>query len=123
MTNKQGYTKIELLIIIVLLGIVAFITINRTSYAFSVDNTTAIKELTDLIELQATEYGLEHQELFDDTTVTYITVNDLIEEGYLPSDENNQVLNPTNNKESLNENKIKLEYNTKKEKVVATFIK
>ena len=49
--NKLGYSKIEILVVIVLLGIVAFITINKTSYAFAVDGTEAVDEVNYLMEL------------------------------------------------------------------------
>ena len=45
--NKFGYTKVEVLIIVVLLGVVAFITINSTSYAFAIDTTDSVKEKFD----------------------------------------------------------------------------
>ncbi len=121
--NKQGYTKIELLIIVVLLGIVAFITINRTSYAFALDNESAINEIIDLIEIDAEDYGLAHLDLFADTTVTYITVQDLVDENYTMANASGKVLNPSNKNESYNDNKIKLEYDASKNKVEATFIK
>ena len=121
--NKLGYTKVELLIVVVLLGIVAFITINSTSYAFEVDDKKAVNELVKLIELEAEEYGMDHLELFEDTTVTTITVEDLVSENLIGTDDEGQVLNPANNKESYNDKRIKLEYNSKNNKITATLLK
>ena len=120
--NKLGYTKIELLIIIVLLGIVAFITINKTSFAFAKDDKEAILEVEKLIEMQAEEYGEDHLELFKESDTTFITVNDLVENKYMLGNDEGLVINPTDNTKNFNDNKIKLEYNEKKNKVVATFI-
>ena len=50
--DKLGYSKIEILIVIILLGIVAFITINKTSTAFAIDKTGAVNEVKYLIEIQ-----------------------------------------------------------------------
>ena len=121
--NKLGYTKVELLIVVVLLGIVAFITINSTSYAFEVDDKKAVNELVKLIELEAEEYGMDHLELFEDTTVTTITVEDLVNENLIGTDDEGQVLNPANSKESYNDKRIKLEYNSKNNKITATLLK
>ena len=57
--NQFGYSKIEILVIVLLLGVVAFITINQTSYAFAIDNSSAVEETKGLIELQA-EIGRAH---------------------------------------------------------------
>ena len=62
--NKFGYTKMEVLVVAVLLGIVAFITINSTSYAFAIDTTDSVKEVKALIEKQAEEYALDNLDLF-----------------------------------------------------------
>ena len=47
--NQFGYSKIEILVIVLLLGVVAFITINQTSYAFAIDNSSAVEETKGLI--------------------------------------------------------------------------
>ena len=120
--NKLGYTKIELLIIVILLGIVAFITINKTSYAFTSDDQTAVEEIQNLIELQAEDYAMDNLEIFSENKTTFITVNDLVENKYMVGNEKGEVLNPSNPEESYNENKIKLEYDAEKNKVLATFI-
>lgn len=107
--NKLGYTKVEILIVIVLLGVVAFITINSTSYAFAKDDSGAIKEVINLIEIQAKEYAEDNKTIFDDTNVTYITVSDLVSARYLIGNEEGKIINPANSNENYNDNKIKLE--------------
>ena len=120
--NKFGYSKIEILVVIVLLGIVAFITINKTSYAFEVDESKAVDEVKYLIEIQAEDYALANTTLFEDTNTTYISVDDLIEAGYLAGNEEGLLTDPTDSTKNLNDKKVKLEYNADKNNVRATVV-
>lgn len=120
--NKLGYTKIEVLVVVVLLGIVAFITINSTSYAFAIDQTESVNEVKSLIEKQAEEYALENLDLFAEASTNYILVSDLVDNGYMMTNSEGMVISPDNSGKTFNENKIKLEYNKDKNEVVATFI-
>lgn len=120
--NKFGYSKIEILVVIVLLGIVAFITINKTSYAFEVDESKAVDEVKYLIEIQAEDYALANTTLFEDTNTTYISVDDLIEAGYLAGNEEGLLTDPTDSTKNLNDKKVKLEYNADKNNVTATVV-
>ena len=120
--NKLGYSKIEILVVIVLLGIVAFITINKTSYAFAVDGTEAVNEVKYLIEVQAEDYALANTTIFNETDTTYISVEDLIEAGYLIANEDGLLTDPTDSTKNLNDTKVKLEYNQSKNNVTATVV-
>ncbi len=120
--NEFGYTKFEVLVVVLLLGIVAFVTINKTSYAFEIDKTNNTKEMVNLIEIQAKEYALDNLDLFKDTDTTYISVNNLVEGKYLPSNSKGLVVDPSDNSKSYNDSKIKLEYNKEKNEVLATFV-
>ena len=120
--NKLGYSKIEILVVIVLLGIVAFITINHTSYAFAIDKNEAIEEVEYLIEVQAQDYALANTTLFEETNTTYISVDDLIEAGYLAGNESGVLTDPTDSSKNFNDKKVKLEYDEKKNNVTATVV-
>ena len=120
--NELGYSKIEILVVIVLLGIVAFITINKTSYAFEVDEGKAVEEVKYLIEIQAEDYALANTSLFEETNTTYISVDDLIEAGYLAGNEEGLLTDPTDTSKNLNDKKVKLEYNADKNNVTATVV-
>jgi len=120
--NEFGYTKFEVLVVVLLLGIVAFITINKTSYAFEIDKTTNTKEMIKLIEIQAKEYALDNLDLFKDSETAYISVNNLVEGRYLPSNSKGLVVDPSDSSKSYNESKVKLEYNKDKNEVLATFV-
>lgn len=120
--NKLGYTKVEVLVVVVLLGIVAFITINSTSYAFAIDTTESVNEVKALIEKQAEEYALENLDLFNEASTNYIMVSDLVDNGYMMTNAEGMVTSPDNSGKTFNNNKIKVEYNKEENKVTATFI-
>ena len=120
--NKFGYTKVEVLVVVVLLGIVAFITINSTSYAFAIDTTDSVKEVKSLIEKQAEEYALDNLDLFKEADTNYILVSDLVDNGYMMANSDGMVTSPDNSGKTFNDNKIKVEYNKESNKVEATFI-
>ncbi len=120
--NKFGYTKVELMIVVVLVGIVAFITINKTSYAFAIDNTDSQEEVKNLIEIQAEDYAMDNLSLFEESDTNYIIVDDLVENGYMIGNDKGLVLDPVDNNKTYNDGKIKLEYNKDKNEVKATFI-
>lgn len=120
--NKFGYTNIELLVVIVLLGVVAFITINSTSYAFAIDTTSAVNDVKELIEHQAEDYALENLDLFNESTTNYILVSDLVDSGYMMTNNEGMVTSPDDASKSFNNNKIKIEYDKESNKVKATFI-
>lgn len=120
--DKLGYSKIEILIVIMLLGIVAFITINKTSTAFAIDKTGAVNEVKYLIEVQAEDYALANTTLFDETNTTYISVDDLIEAGYLIGNDSGLLTDPTDSSKNLNDTKVRLEYDADKNNVTATVV-
>ena len=120
--NKFGYTKMEVLVVAVLLGIVAFITINSTSYAFAIDTTDSVKEVKALIEKQAEEYALDNLDLFKEADTNYILVSDLVDNGYMMTNNDGMVTSPDNSGKTFNDNKMKVEYNKDSNKVEATFI-
>ncbi len=120
--DKLGYSKIEILVVIVLLGIVAFITINKTSYAFAIDKNEAVDEVKYLIEVQAEDYALANTTLFEETNTTYISVDDLIEAGYLIGNEDGLLTDPTDSSKNFNDKKVKLEYDASNNNVTATVV-
>lgn len=120
--SKWGYSKVEVLIVVVLLGVAAFITINKTSYAFAIDNSKTVQEFITLLEMQAEDYAMDNLDIFKETDTTYVSVEDLVEKKYLIGDEDGLIKDPTDSTKSYNNSKIKLEYNKEKNKVTATFV-
>lgn len=120
--NKLGYSKVEVLIVIVLLGVVAFITINKTSYAFTMDNSKVTTELKNLIEIRAVDYGTDHKEIFKESNEYVVTVEDLIDAHYLEGNDDGVIINPMDSSKSFNSAKIRLIYNTDADLVEASII-
>ena len=121
MKKKNGYTAIDLVIVIVVFGIITFFTISKVSYALS-DNT---EELYDLeikyIETQAQTYGNTKKEEIKEKSTT-VTVNHLINEKYLKADDDSgNIFDPRDKTETLNDKKVKLKYDSKTDSIKAEF--
>lgn len=122
MKNKNGYTIIELIILIVVLGIATFITINRVSYALSDDKSEVYKMQVKLIETQAQVYGNTIKEELKNEGKT-ITVNTLVAENYLEADDDKgKVYDARDEMKTLNDKKIKISYNAENDTVEAKLI-
>ncbi len=99
MQNEKGYTLPELIVVIVVVGIFTFITINKMSYAFQ-DNNQITKETEELILLKtANTYAENIIDTLKENDV-YITGKDLVDEEYLIDDEH-----------KMTNVKLKLSYN------------
>lgn len=118
--NKLGYTKIEILVIVVLLGVVAFVTINKTSYAFAIDSRGAVDEMKNLIEVQAVDYAMDNLDIFKDTDSTFVSVDELVKKGYLMGDSDGLIKNPQDTNKNFNDSKVKLDFNRDKKQVEAS---
>lgn len=117
--KNTGYTVPELLVVIAVLGIISFIIIIKTSYAFSNDGESAVLESNYyLIEKQAEVYGENNKDKFNEDNELYILAQDLVEAGLLPIDENNSILS---SERDLSNIKIKIVL--KDSKVTAEVIK
>lgn len=106
MKNNKGYTVLELIIVIAVVGVFAFVAINKASYAFSEDiiaNEQLVEQKIKMIEKQAIKYAEEHIEVFEDSNTAYIRVVDLIDANYILDSEFFE-----NNKEVNKNQKIKL---------------
>ena len=75
-----------------------------------------------MIVIQAEDYALDHLEIFEETKTMFISVNDLVDEGYMITDENGLVINPSEPNKSFNDSKIKLEYQEENNDVIATIV-
>lgn len=117
--KKNGYTLIELLVLIGVMGVAVFIILSKTSYAFK-DNTDELhKSEINLILRQAKEYGKSLEELKDEKEMI-IMVADLVENSYLAASEDGNVYDI--NGEKINDLKIKIIYDEEDEEVSAVLI-
>ena len=107
MKNKNGYTILEMVVLSLVVGVFAIVSINRVSYAFDNGETITVEENAFMIiEKQAKLYGENNLKLFDEKQEYYMDVNDLVEAKYLLAEEDNKVLGC----EDLLERKIKISY-------------
>ena len=119
MKKKNGYTAVDLLIVIVVFGVLTFITISKVSYALSDDKSELYKMETQYIEMQAINYGNTKLDELKEKEMT-VTVNHLINENFLEADdESGNIYNPMDKSETLNDKKIKLTYDEKNSKIKA----
>ncbi len=106
---KNGYTVVELLVVIAVFSVFYFWGVINTSHAFSYDkNQIAYEENINLIETMAKEYATYNEDLFEEKNTIYIYVDDLIENNYLKASSDGQIKDPRNINESLNHLKIKI---------------
>ena len=104
MKNKKGFTLIEILCVIVIIGILSVIAtisiVNLSSK--SKDNLYCVK--IELIENIAESYGIKYElelnnsnELYNGYKSLKIKVSTLVEAGKLEPDKKNDVINPKDN--------------------------
>ena len=85
MQNK-GYTILELIVVIIVVGIFSIVAINKASYAF-VDNDAITEETEEMILIKtSTAYASSILDTLK-TDDIYITGKDLVEAEYLVDDE------------------------------------
>lgn len=108
--KKNGYTALEMLVVIIVLGVFTIGILSVTSYAYKDRSVGYYEEIEHLIERQAKLYGKTLNNLKEEGNLV-ITLNDLVNEGYyVADDENGNVVDPRNSKSTLNGLKIKLTY-------------
>lgn len=111
--KKNGYTGVELLIVIIVLGVVTFGILATTSSSFKDNTEDLYSETKYLIENQAELYGESDGVIAElqEKGNKVISVNDLVVSGYyVADDKSGNVIDPRNNKSTLNNLKIKLSY-------------
>ena len=108
--QKNGFTKVELLVFLGLFTICYFVIVNKVSYSFSGDTEQEMYAVTiNSIEKQSVVYGQNEKDLFKDKSSIYVTVEDLIKKGYyFADDEEGNVEDPRDTSKNLNDVKIKI---------------
>lgn len=101
---------IALMSLLLVFTIVYFVAANNISYAF--DNDSNINEVysstVEMIKKSAIMYAQKTPDIFKESKIVYIKVQDLINANYLIPDENGNIVNPLNENDTLNNNIIKL---------------
>ena len=107
MKKKNGFTLVELLAVIVILGVVMLIgTVSLTSIKRRMERNMFEEKLATIIN-SARTYGADYN--LNNNNGTYVTVGDLIDNNYLETDEtcnDNKCIAHYYDKASMNELKV-----------------
>lgn len=106
---KNGYTIKQMLIVIIVLGVFTLVLFTTTSNAYKDSTGDYYADKVLVIEKQAALYAETLPEVKENGNLV-ITVNDLVEANYYVADKNGDVIDPRNDKATLNSLKIKLSY-------------
>lgn len=93
---KKGFTLVELLAIIIILGIIALITFPIVNNSIKNSKQVALERTIDSIEEAAHNYSIEN-DLEHSTEENMITLGELKNYGFL----NKEIINPITNKEMI----------------------
>ncbi len=108
--KKNGYTALEMLVVIVVLGVFTLVILSTTSYAYKDRSIGYYEEIEHLVEKQARLYAETLNNLKEEENLV-ITLNDLVSAGYyIADDSEGHVVDPRNSKATLNGLRIKLSY-------------
>ena len=104
MRNNNGKISIILLIVLGIFTIGYFFIVNKFSYVFDVDFEEDLYELKIAsIERQSEIYAQGHSELFSESNDIYLTVEDLVTENVIISNNAGNVIDPRDNEKTLND--------------------
>lgn len=109
MKNKNGYTAVELIIVIAVFTVGYFAVANTLSYNFDVDYEQDLYDLKiTSIEEQATIYAEGHVDMFAESNDVYMTVEELALNNAIVSTKEGVVEDPRNSEETLNDLRVKI---------------
>ena len=117
--KKNGYTIIELLVIVILLGVASFITIRGVSHALVDNKEELYQDDVHSILDSAKLYGMDNLEELKSNHSIIVTVQDLIDKSYLGSDEEGNFIDVRTNGATLNNIKIAIIYDEKSDSINA----
>lgn len=120
MLKKNGYTFIDILIIIVGLGLATLFTVPKISHAFEGDKDELYSETLELYLKQATKYGDTIKEEIKNSDSYVVSIKDLVDKGYVGSI-NGEVTDIRDGSSMLNL-KIHLIYNDNSDSVYAELV-
>ena len=117
MKNNKGYTSLDIIIIVVVLGISALILIPRISLAFKDESEEIYQDQINLYLKQAKKYGEDNIDKIKENENSIVkSVEELIDEKYIGSD----IYSDGNN--NLKNMKIQITYNEEDGTIKAEYI-
>ena len=123
MKKKNGYTIIELTVLLFVMGIVTLVVLTKTSYAFKDSNDEVRYNQAKLIIKQAEKYGESIKEELKTEVTKTIVVQTLIDQKLLIPNEDGKIISAEDDNKYLNSDKIELKYDTKSNSVVVIYPK
>lgn len=99
---KKGFTLIELIGIIVLLGVITTVVYPMVTKTIKKSREKAYSETVQRIEQAAKMYGVAHDDILPEVgenQSTTVTLQSLIREGYLTKTDNGKIYNPIDDSE------------------------
>ena len=123
MKMKNGYTLIELILVIVFLGIVTVFVAINISRTFQ-DNTEELYNSTiNNILVVSKQFGKNNIEEVKESKIgIVVTVNDLIEEGLISANKDGNIINPKNTNLTLNDLKVRIKYDAATESITTELV-
>ena len=107
--KKNGYTIVELAIVLGVFGIAFFVATGSISNVFNFDYKSDLYSVTvDAIEKQAAIYGKLNPELFSEEDVIYVTIDELAKANVVVSYEDGKVIDPRDESRDLNNLRVKI---------------
>ena len=117
--KKNGYTVVDMLIVVAILAVSAIVILPKMSMAFKSDKNEIYTETMNLYLNQATLYGNKNKDEIKKSQSKVVTINDLIDAGYIGAYANKTLIDVRDNKTVMNDIKIKLIYDNEKDSVYA----
>lgn len=121
MKKKNGYTIVELVVLIGIMGIATLIILPQLSKAFYDERDEFYQADIRLYLRQAEKYGEANKEEIKNEEYKVVSIGDLVNAGYIGAN-NDGIVVDARDASSMNEVKIKLYYKAEEDKIYAELV-
>lgn len=108
--NKNGFTLVELLVVILILGLLVAIVVPTANNVATKSKIKMCNTKIELIREAAELWGQKNRKIIFNSTSITKTFKELADMGVIDYDNGNEILNPINN-ENLNDKQVKITIN------------
>lgn len=107
--KKNGYTIVELIVVLVLVGVIYFTFIGKVSFAFKQDYKEELyKQFIDTVEKNTLIYAQKNQDFFGEEEEIYMTIKNLADLKLVTINEEGNVVDPRDEEKNLNNLRVKI---------------